>query len=133
MISIASTGLPLAVFAVVRCDPKNNAVGGLGSVLAVITGLVIANAGAVPVIGLRGFWGAVVLRIIELGLVAAAARGAGGGTAWRRCAGGSVQGLCRDAASDEWAAVGRPHWTRLISIGVPASLTPCGAERGGSL
>ena len=63
----------MALFAVVRCDPKNNAVGGLGSILAVITGLVIANAGAVPVVGLRGFWGAVVIRIIELGLVASAA------------------------------------------------------------
>ena len=63
----------MALFAVVRCDPKNNAVGGLGSILAVITGLVIANAGAVPVVGLKGFWAAVVLRIIELGLVASAA------------------------------------------------------------
>ena len=63
----------MALFAVVRCDPKNNAVGGLGSILAVVTGLVIANAGAVPVIGLRAFWGAVVIRIIQLGLVASAA------------------------------------------------------------
>jgi len=68
----------MALFAVVRCDPKNNAVGALGSILAVVTGLVVANAGAVPVVGLRGFWGAVVIRIIELGLVASAATLVGG-------------------------------------------------------
>ena len=46
----------LALFSVVRCDPDNKAVGALGSILALLAGLVVANAGAVPIIGMKGFW-----------------------------------------------------------------------------
>jgi len=63
----------LGLFSVVRCDPKNKAAGGLGTILALVAGLVIANAGAVPVVGIMAFWKSVVLDLIRMGLVASAA------------------------------------------------------------
>ena len=65
--------LVLAVFAAVRCDPSNKAVGSLGSILALLAGLVIANAGAVPIMGIKVFWQKIVRDVIIMGLVAAAA------------------------------------------------------------
>lgn len=56
--------LVLAVFAAVRCDPSNKAVGSLGSILALLAGLVIANAGAVPIMGIRVFWQKIVRDVI---------------------------------------------------------------------
>ena len=63
----------MALAAVVRCDPGNTAVGALGSLVAVLAGLVMANAGAVPVVGLKGFWKSAILDLLRAGLVAAGA------------------------------------------------------------
>ena len=63
----------MALAAVVRCDPANQAVGALGSLVAVLAGLVMANAGAVPVVGLQGFWKSAIIDLLRAGLVASGA------------------------------------------------------------
>lgn len=63
----------MGLASVVRCEPGNPAVGALGSLVAVLAGLVMANAGAVPVVGLKGFWKSAFLDLLRAGLVAAGA------------------------------------------------------------